>query len=548
MKDDPDFKKVLQEAKDGAAKATKTNHANYLKVVRSANQLWKDDLKEFITLSLPELSNIVLITHNAAEYGAHNLVANVLMMAHQDVLRLWCNLESFVDIYKRVNQCGQIPEDAKTILNRMTPATKAASADASKTAPVSSNKPPLAAPIPPTPVIAPATAALLSKMQEQLGVDILQLLQELAKKETEAASDQGKILPPSSITAPTTTPSEGASLKKAPQILSPLRALRQRETSKLYFSRKYSREEIKILMGIEKEESQIHRCKRLALLDSIREDNYVEGSHLDFVRSEPTKSAAKRLFTSLEEVEYTPFDHPQAMQDLLNAVLQLFTHTRSAYINQYLYNLTVKDLKKTQVNEPPTSEKTIDATLDSKIHKKLVQYEQDREDSDDDIYFRLAALEDSLNTERAQRKKSEHELLRLKSTLESKEDVPPSNSGTETIELDPSMSPPPKQPKVKFQEPPSNKDTNNPSKHHRNIHARAKQQRRRKQTEPPMPTAIRLKAILTPTEGSQRGPQEMQGIGKETRRSIAKTIQSTYQSSSKKGQWLYSRPFTFSIS
>jgi len=61
MKDDPGFKKVLQEAKDGAAEATKTNHVNYLKVVRSANQLWKNDLKEFIALSLPEMSNIVLI-------------------------------------------------------------------------------------------------------------------------------------------------------------------------------------------------------------------------------------------------------------------------------------------------------------------------------------------------------------------------------------------------------------------------------------------------------------------------------------------------------
>ena len=533
MKDDPGFKKVLQEAKDGAAEATKTNHVNYLKVVRSANQLWKNDLKEFIALSLPEMSNIVLITHNAAEYGAHNLVADVLMIAHQDVLRLWCNLESFVEIYKRVNQCGRIPEDAKTILDRMTPAAKAAPAAASKTAPVNSNKSPAAAPIPPTPILAPATgnlkdvnaiygkdeetsaisdgsslpgffnaSALLLKMQEQPGVDVKILLQELAKKEAEAASNQGN-LPPTSITAPITAPSEGASVKQAPQILSPLRALRQRETSKLYFSRKYSQEEVEALMGIEEENSQIFRCKRLALLDSIRDDNYVEGSRLASVRSDPKESAAKRLFTSLEEVEYTPFDHPQAVQDLLDAALQLFSHTRSAYINQYLYNLTVKDLKKTQVKysystsasqttnrmatefnsaHPPTSEKTIDASLDSKLHKKMVQYEQDREDSDDDIYFRLAALEDDLNTERAQRKKSEQELLRLKSTLESKEEVPNSNSGTETIELDPSESPPPKQPKVKFQEPPPNKFTKNSSNRHKNIHARAKK-RHQKQNE-----------------------------------------------------------------
>eukprot|EP00956_Cyclotella_meneghiniana_P018398 scaffold30607_cov57-Cyclotella_meneghiniana.AAC.2 len=112
----------------------------------------------------------------------------------------------------------------------------------------------------------------------------------------------------------------------------------------------------------------------------------------------------------------------------------------------------------------------------------MVQYEQDREDSDDDIYFRLAALEDDLNTERVERKKSEQELLRLKSTLESKEEVPSSNSGTETIELDPSESPPPKQSKVKFQEPPPNKFTNNSSNRHKNIHARAKK-RHQKQNE-----------------------------------------------------------------
>lgn len=536
MKEDTDFMKLLRGAKDDAAKATFTNQQNYIKIMKSANKISKSQVVEFVARSISQLSHIVLITHSAAEYGSHNLIADILLTSHRDILKHLCGLERFVEIYKRVNQCGRTPEEAQVLLDRLTPSTEAAN-EISVADGIDENAAIAAKSktIPPTPGETPTakgnlkcpdsiykgvheeTSALtdsstprgfitasemLRKMQEDPGVDMVALLTEMAKSEP--------------VTQDVTTPKEddsvipskkGASKLETPRpVLSPLRTLKQPQTDKVYFSRKYSRAEIEALSeGTEL--SQLHRCKNLALIDSIREDNYVEGSLLSQSTSDTNDTPAKRLFSSLEEVDYESFDHPQAMNDLNIALINLFHHPRAMYITQYMYNLQEKDLKKSQMKystttlaskstermtsesnsaNPPVSDQTIEAIADAKVERKVNKLNSKREATDNEIIERLVSVEQTLKIECAKRKQAELELLTLKSHLAEhpKEDVPSDNSGKEIIELLDEGSTPQKKvnfetspPRKKNHPPASTLHSNQLNRLEPNLHNRAKKRR-----------------------------------------------------------------------
>eukprot|EP00956_Cyclotella_meneghiniana_P043369 scaffold266612_cov285-Cyclotella_meneghiniana.AAC.2 len=103
----------------------------------------------------------------------------------------------------------------------------------------------------------------------------------------------------------------------------------------------------------------------------------------------------------------------------------------------------------------------------------------------------MESIEKEFQLERSKRLQSEQELQNLRASLDLKEDVPSSDSGTETIDSDRSKSHSPQQ-KVKFHSlPPSKRKSHTPSKkkkHHphlrepgQNIHKRAAKKRRRQQ-------------------------------------------------------------------
>eukprot|EP00956_Cyclotella_meneghiniana_P022127 scaffold41279_cov65-Cyclotella_meneghiniana.AAC.1 len=136
LEKDPDFMGLLNEAREDAAKATNVNHRHYIKAVTAVNKSLRVGLVEFIARSLPVMSKIVLITHNAAEYGPHNLVADTLALSQREILAHFTTLEIFIGIYKRENKCGRAPEDAKVLLDRLTrpPARAVAENDVNKSA------------------------------------------------------------------------------------------------------------------------------------------------------------------------------------------------------------------------------------------------------------------------------------------------------------------------------------------------------------------------------------------------------------------------------
>eukprot|EP00956_Cyclotella_meneghiniana_P009707 scaffold13408_cov77-Cyclotella_meneghiniana.AAC.2 len=169
--------------------------------------------------------------------------------------------------------------------------------------------------------------------------------------------------------------------------------------------------------------------------------------------------------------------------------------------------MTAKDLKKSQVEhnlttladntaetmesekksaDPPTTERTIESTVDNKVDKKMSKHKKQTDEANNAILDRIALIERELQVERSQRLQSEKELQQLKTSLESKEEVPNYDSGTEqTIESDHSKPPSPNT-TVQFNLPPPKKHQKAAAKQHpknrnghqQNIHNRAGKRRR----------------------------------------------------------------------
>eukprot|EP00956_Cyclotella_meneghiniana_P042333 scaffold248422_cov56-Cyclotella_meneghiniana.AAC.5 len=477
---------LLNDAREDAAKAMNINHRHYIKAVSAVNKSLKAELLEFIARSLPVMSKIVLITHNAAEYGPHNLVADTFALSQQEILSHFTTLEIFIGMYKRKNKYCRAPEDAKSLLDRLTPSARAvAEKDVTESATEIPPNSTMNTPIIPNDATPKGnlkcpiaiynrqedssaitessltgtgflSALDLLKKAETEGFDMIKFLKGIAQNEVIPAQNHHMGPPPAVINTP--VPPKESELTIS-TVFSPLRTLKQPQTNKFYFTRNYSSSELRAIIGSGTEDRKLHRCKRLALLDSIREDNYVKGSLFSSVSSESTDSPAKRLFTSLEEVDYEPFDHSEACKDLLDAAIRwLILQPRASFINQYMHNLTANNVKKSQVEHnlttladnsaermesekksanPPTTERTIVSEVDDKVEKKMNKHKKQTDEATNAILDRLALIERELQVERSQRLQSEKELQQLKTSLESKEEVPTSDSGTEeTIELD----------------------------------------------------------------------------------------------------------------
>eukprot|EP00956_Cyclotella_meneghiniana_P028253 scaffold65166_cov76-Cyclotella_meneghiniana.AAC.1 len=400
---------------------------------------------EFIARSLPQLSKIVLITHNAIEYGRHNLVADMLVLAYDEILMHFTTLENFVKIYKSENKCGRVPENAKVLLERLTPPAMAVREEDVTTTRTDAEVPlvldglipetPKASTTPngnlkcpigiyiyrqeePSDITESSKPAgfvsaldLYNKAQTE-GFDILKFLKEVSEQES-IIPPQPQVQPPNTINTPAQS-SAAAATTAAPEALSPLRTLKQPQTNKFWFSRNYSRSELKTIIGFKEESTRLIRCKRLTLINSIRDENYVEGSLLSSISAETADTPAKRLFASLEEVDFEAFDHKTAIQDLLEAVQWLFLQPRAMYITQYMYILTAKDLKKSQVQNdlpslasdsaermnseqnaanPPTSEKTIVTTVDNSVDKRMNKHKKETNEATASILERMELIE-----------------------------------------------------------------------------------------------------------------------------------------------------------
>eukprot|EP00956_Cyclotella_meneghiniana_P031769 scaffold84611_cov48-Cyclotella_meneghiniana.AAC.2 len=90
----------------------------HLKVRRMHNDAAKEAFIELVAHSMWRMARILLSTILSEEYDAHNLVADMLILHHQAVLKKLCSLEKFIRLYKQINKCGRDIEDPDVMFAR----------------------------------------------------------------------------------------------------------------------------------------------------------------------------------------------------------------------------------------------------------------------------------------------------------------------------------------------------------------------------------------------------------------------------------------------
>eukprot|EP00956_Cyclotella_meneghiniana_P041809 scaffold240285_cov70-Cyclotella_meneghiniana.AAC.1 len=73
---------------------------------------------ELAAFSIWRMANIMLAMLKANAYVAHNLVADVLELGHDSILKELCSLDEFIKFYKIKHNCGRVVEDPDIMYER----------------------------------------------------------------------------------------------------------------------------------------------------------------------------------------------------------------------------------------------------------------------------------------------------------------------------------------------------------------------------------------------------------------------------------------------
>ena len=74
----------------------------YLEMKSYINTDRKLELIETLASSLPRMAKLILAECGfSQDYGPHNLVADVLTHHHAHILKVWCDLPYFIEVYTR---------------------------------------------------------------------------------------------------------------------------------------------------------------------------------------------------------------------------------------------------------------------------------------------------------------------------------------------------------------------------------------------------------------------------------------------------------------
>lgn len=311
----------------------------YLKLRSLNNERKKINLTELLARSLPRLAESQLIDSECREYGKHNLVADLLLIHHHQLLRNHTPLNRFIDTYKRVNDCGRAPADHMELYCRRFPektapseAAKDDSASARKetaTAVAAANLPPpqsgtarkssegasrslnyevsAAAEVPPldaataagnmippstskTPSQPPADASKDSDLKTLLcrvlaiGSKDSPAIQQLLHSCPEIAgvAETGKLLSSGkqSTSNNPSTPTKTPKPIKPAKHLSPPRCMWNPYQRRYYFTREETEEEKALLFASVTKAERILDCEHECLLNSIRETNFVDAAKM----------------------------------------------------------------------------------------------------------------------------------------------------------------------------------------------------------------------------------------------------------------------------
>lgn len=104
------------------------------------NRTKRDEYIRLMAYSIWRMARLLLASIEGDFYGPHNLVADMLLIAHNKVFKELCKLDEFISVYKRIHKCVRDPEDPDVMYTRRfgTAAEPPGGVDPSTTSPVAS--------------------------------------------------------------------------------------------------------------------------------------------------------------------------------------------------------------------------------------------------------------------------------------------------------------------------------------------------------------------------------------------------------------------------
>jgi hypothetical protein len=399
--------KALAATADAASRRLSKDKRDLLHRMKVMNNMdRKVELLEIVVRSIARMSNMILIDAGIPDYGKHNLVADVLTL-HSEAFtsNLEATVADFTECYRRVNACGAAPESHKDMYKRRFPPQVAPGDSSNKVTATAAAETPqqqsgVATTVPPsknssvadTPLIAqnlqtpllvtglptPKTASTVptGTVNKMAGTDfvtasdiavLITALKNPTGTNTSALADLiknnqeiARALTAASQIADASTAVGAATAASSKKVLSPVRKFVNPYTNQVYFSRQHTEEELSELEEERLKADRLSHCFFLCQVNSIREQNYVEGSkkipHTNEKNPPPEDPSPDPAKKRLDYESLVPHDDNDALANKVEKAVNSLSHDikriifdpKKLYLRQHEFNCKIKDLRKSE--------------------------------------------------------------------------------------------------------------------------------------------------------------------------------------------------------
>ena len=122
IKEDKAYKDLADEANELTSTTVLTLGSLYLKGLKLNNEDRKKELIETLSSAMADFASLVLLEHEMEGiYEHHDLVADLLLKHHHELLESKTSVEFFTTCYRRVNNCGHPPKDKDELFKHRLP-------------------------------------------------------------------------------------------------------------------------------------------------------------------------------------------------------------------------------------------------------------------------------------------------------------------------------------------------------------------------------------------------------------------------------------------
>lgn len=113
------YKSLLAKSNAKCEKWSLARGSFHLEVRRMNNEAKREEILELMAFSIYRMASILLSTIEGIAYGPHNLVADMLLLGHDAVLKEVCGLEEFITSYKRKHKINHNVKDPHIMYARL---------------------------------------------------------------------------------------------------------------------------------------------------------------------------------------------------------------------------------------------------------------------------------------------------------------------------------------------------------------------------------------------------------------------------------------------